>query len=85
MKELIKGKWYKFKAQNEIWHMKFEELTYANVVSSSACINSRNVFNYGGNFSKLGTYVFTPVNISEIAHLLPKNHPDLQNKTYELW
>lgn len=84
-KKLIKGKWYKFLAQNEILYMKFNIVDCNNVVISLEYISSKNVHTYGGNFNRLGYYSFMPINISEIAHLLPKNHPDLQNKIYEVW
>lgn len=83
--ELIKGKWYKFLSSDKIWYMKFNVITNTNIVSSLECISLLTGFGGEANFGELGSYNFIPINISEIANLLPKNHPDLQNKIYELW
>lgn len=86
MKKLIKGKWYKFKTFNKIWYVKFNKLDDRDYIESIEYIHpDTNKILKGGIFGKLGYYNFIPINISEIVHLLPKNHPDLQNKIYELW
>lgn len=86
MEKLIKGKWYKFLSNNQVWYMKFNKLGYKGYIESIEYIHphSNKIFKEG-MFSELGRYNFILINISEIAHLLPKNHPDLQNKIYELW
>lgn len=85
MEKLIKGKWYKFLSSGQICYMKFNVINRHNIVNSSEYILPDIKHGYEGTFRELGYYNFIPINISEIAHLLPKNHSDLQNKIYELW
>ncbi len=89
MKQLIKEKWYKrtdiiFK--NYLKYIKPIKLDSQN--DQFEYIDSIYETQEYLNNNKIKTctaHNFIPINISEIAHLLPKNHPDLLNKIYELW
>jgi len=84
MKEqLIKGKWYKaYEAQN--YYIKYLKNNgiYANCSEHINMKTEPSHNTWGGVCGQL--QYLTEVSISEIAHLLPKNHPDL-NQTIEIW
>ena len=85
MKKLIKGKWYKaFKSQD--FYIKYSHESKGGWAKCSEYIpKSTGIYtNLNGACGK--TEHLKEISISEIAHLLPKNHPDLQkNNIYELW
>lgn len=91
MKEqLIKGKWYK--AEEDRYYKfngKIENCGYYNRIGwSNKILNTQyeeNINRYFANTDFEKTILKNgPINISEIAHLLPKNHPDL-NQIIEIW
>jgi hypothetical protein len=83
--KLVNGKWYKaFKSQD--YYIKYCK-TKDNDESANCSehIHNESYRNYGGGCGQIKD--LTPVKISEIAHLLPKNHPDLKQlkKSYSIW
>ena len=83
--KLIKGKWYKA-CKNQDFYIKYDKtvnIIYAWCSEHIACKNI--YYNHGGQCGEIK--YLTPINIKEIAHLLPKNHSDLKqlNKNYEIW
>ena len=83
MKEqLIKGKWYKaFSDQNS--YIKFNTECREEAYCSEY-ISPENIYSKCDDSGCGLTKFLTPINISEIAHLLPKNHLDL-NQIIEIW
>lgn len=84
MKEqLIKGKWYKAYASKN-YYIKYTSFDgYYAICSEHINIKDKPQYNAWGGSCGEAKYL-TEVSISEIAHLLPKNHPDL-NQTIEIW
>lgn len=71
--DFIVGNWYKSKYDNYFKFLKFENDWFC---SSREIINNKWI-GLGGCFGGW-SMLLQEVNISEIAHLLPDNHPDLQ-------
>lgn len=78
--KLIVGKWYRItngkslSIGNDIWYGKYLT-SEGNLITTSNHIH-HTLTDYRGNFGEPGQYTFTPIDISEIDHLLPDNHPD---------
>lgn len=87
-KEFIEGRWYK---QNSGFIGRFllknREYTYPDVWPCKEYISENGFYCFAGSYFSTIPSDIIEVPISEIAHLLPKDHPDLQNieKVYELW
>lgn len=86
--EFTNGKWYKHNPYNDLrnlWYIKYSR-TYASILASEFIDDDGNHYKKQGKFSN-SPEQYRLINISEIAHLLPKGHPDLQNieRNYELW
>lgn len=84
----IVGKWYKRDTGS---YVKLKEIKDGVFVSNEEMLK-RDDFKHKITDSWHGHIVhpsntYTLVDISEIAYLLPKDHPDLQNieRSYELW
>jgi hypothetical protein len=89
MEQLIKGQWYKRTdviLENYLKYIKPIKLDLQNnefkyiysIYETKGYLNNNKIKICTANN-------FIPIDISEIAHLLPKNHSDLLNKIYELW
>ena len=76
MKEenFIVGNWYKSEYDNYFKFLKFEDGYF---YSSEEIVNNE-WSEIGLGHASRGFFIENKVNISEIAHLLPDNHPDLQ-------
>lgn len=79
--ELIAGKWYKITSGKvDIgggnWWMKFKEIDETYRVTSDEHICGTTHYFESGNFSPIGDYTFTPIDVSEIQILLPDGHPE---------
>jgi hypothetical protein len=82
MEKLIKGKWYQSLKSNKYYKHNYNK-NGENYCSEY--INENNVYRCQSDYNTLSINEIRLINISEIAHFLPKNHPDLQNKIYEVW
>lgn len=88
-KEFIEGRWYKNLGINRTYIAKYvkscDSLTgfwlFEYINEHELYCKTRTISHLDSSDAKLIT------DISEIAHLLPKDHPDLKNieKIYELW
>jgi hypothetical protein len=86
MEQLIKGKWYKITTfKDYCLYFKIGEINKTSVYFYNRDYISNEKFNKADCIDIKDIKHYNLINISEIAHLLPKNHPDLQNKIYELW
>lgn len=69
--DFIVGNWYKSKYDNYFKFLKFEDGYF---YSSEEIVNNE----WSARGLRLVGWRVKKVNISEITHLLPKDHPDLQ-------
>lgn len=80
--DFIVGQWYRItngrstSIGNDIWYGKFLRIRDSIIVTSNHIHHNLQPFEVEGNFGKLGQYTFTPIDISEINHLLSDGHPD---------
>lgn len=87
-KEFIEGRWYKLN-DDHLGKFLLENKGY----KYPECWPCKEYIDEIGEYYSYGTYfrkipnIIEEVPISEIAHLLPKDHPDLQHieTIYELW
>lgn len=87
-KEFIEGRWYKQK--NGFigkFLLKNRSYSYPHEWPCREYISNNELYCSSGNYFSTIPSDIIEVPISEIAHLLPKDHPDLQNieRIYELW
>lgn len=87
--DFIIGKWYAHNPYNDLsrlWYVKFKNISNKFLEASEYITDNKEYYYREGIFNK-NFNEYWSINISEIARLLPKDHPDLQNieRSYELW
>jgi len=80
--QFVKGRWYAhnpYNDLNKLWYIKYAETNNWNNKIASEYINDFGTYNNArGTFSaNKKEYLYEINDLSQIAHLLPKNHPDL--------
>ncbi len=89
--QFIKGAWYKTSRKSEKafqYYVKFSHIEQEYAKSSEYINYNWENHNYCETSDNIKNTNFTLVDISEIAHLLPSNHPDLQQNalnSLEIW
>lgn len=84
--QLVNGKWYKaFESQDYYIKYSEEESTDTSAHCSEYILRRGQHSNSGGGCGRIE--YLTPIKLSEIAHYLPKGHPDLKKleRGYSIW
>lgn len=87
--EFIKGRWYKFNNDSKKLHyfkVGYEDLNLneSYPIKTIEDITS-DIYKNRSNGWEFSLFSRLVEDLSEIAQFLPKGHPDLKPKTYELW